>query len=108
MVLNSPNLTVNILRVVSNSEVQYVLKPGTFFRDRLSLLFVQRVHDIYLQPNFEEWVVSSHLNLLYDTCTHVVIFVRVETLNYDTENYMIPNLLLDRFGDSHTKSTVDL
>ena len=72
----------------------------------LSSSLVQRIHDIDLKQDIEEIRVTSHLNLLDDSSSDVVL-IFIKAPDHHTEDDMFSDLLLDRLGDFQPERTVN-
>ena len=64
----------------------------------LSELAVQRIHDINLETDRHIRVVSSHNNVLDDTCAHIVT-TGPNLLDHNRQNYILADVLLNSFRD---------
>lgn len=106
LLLNRLDLAVNVLPIVSDSEIELVTVNMFLVWDLLALVFIKRVQDIDLEPDREVWPTSTDLNSFDNPCANVV-FSCGEVGNDDRKNDMLSDLLLDCFGNLESQATIN-
>lgn len=100
------DLPLDVLGVVSDSEVKQVIVLRVRVRRRLSYAFVKRVNHIDLEDDRQHRISTGDPHLLDHSGAHVVVIL-VEVPNRDTQYYILLDLLLDGLGDPEAKPRID-